>query len=81
MEALKVGATIEDVDIYDLERINGTTDNEDLNKLYRKLLCGSKNHRRGFTKNLTMQDATYTPKYISQTEYEEILKASNGHCG
>ena len=34
LEALKVGATIEDVDIYDLERINGTTDNEDLNKLY-----------------------------------------------
>ena len=81
VEALKVGATIEDVDIYDLDRIKATTDNENLVNLYEKLLCGSKNHMRGFTKNINKQDETYTPQYISQTEYEEILQASNGYCG
>jgi len=81
VEALKVGATIEDVDIYDLGRAKSATTNTDLVNLYDKLLCGSRNHMRGFTKNLANQNETYTPQYISQSEYNEIIQGSNAHCG
>lgn len=73
VEALKVGAFIEDLDIADLERtIAGTTDNEAI-RVYENLLRGSENHMRSFIYQLSRYNQTYTPTYISEQRFSEIL--------
>ena len=80
-EAYAVGATIEDLDIYDLDLKATHTQNSELQNLYANLKCGSENHMRTFTKKLTALDLTYTPEYINAAQYTEILAAPQGGCG
>jgi hypothetical protein len=75
--ALIVGATIEDLDIFDLTELLKVTVNEDLVQVYTNLLKGSENHMGAFVSALENLGATYTPQYISDEEYEAILAASN----
>ena len=49
VEALKVGATIEQVDIADLQTRLAQTDNADIQLVYNNLLNGSYNHLAAFT--------------------------------
>ena len=79
-DALEVGATIEDVDIYDLEEFALETDNETLLDIYESLTCGSRNHMRSFVNQLNIIGAEYTPQYISQAEYESILDGDHEKC-
>ncbi len=78
VDALKVGAKIEDLDIYDLEERLKTTNNEDIKMLYENLKEGSYNHLRAFTRQLELQGETYTPEYITQEEYEMIISQEPG---
>ncbi len=80
IDALEVGATIEDVDIYDLERINSKTKNKDLNKLYKLLICGSENHMRAFTGHLKFRKASYTPQFLSQERFNSIINGKHKRC-
>ncbi len=73
VEALKVGAFIEEYDIADLQRLLEETENETIKRVYGNLLAGSKNHLRAFTNSLKMVKETYTPTIISADEYLEIL--------
>ncbi|MBA2862463.1 DUF2202 domain-containing protein [Methanococcus maripaludis] len=73
MDALMVGATVEDLDIYDLQRLNEISDNEDISAVYGNLEKGSRNHLRSFTKVIERNGGTYEPQYISQSEYDEIV--------
>ncbi len=78
-DALKVGATIEDVDIYDLQRAVNETGNADIQQVYRSLLAGSENHMRAFVGTLQQQTGeSYTPQYIDQATFDAIMVASNG---
>jgi len=72
-DALTVGATIEDLDIKDLEDGIKETDNEDIKFVYQKLKEGSENHLRAFMRQLRNNGWNYTPQYISQEEFEQIL--------
>lgn len=78
VEALKVGATIEDMDIYDLNEKLASTDNDDITAVYSNLKNGSENHLRAFVFQLTALGATYTPQYITLDEYNQILTSFNG---
>ena len=69
--ALTVGATIEDLDLADLQALS--TDSADIALVYANLAKGSRNHLRAFTRQLTSNDATYTPSYITQEQYDEII--------
>ena len=80
-EAFAVGATIEDLDIYDLDVKATHSTNTDLQQLYSNLKCGSENHMRSFTKQLNALNITYTPVYIDNTQYQELLAAPQGGCG
>ena len=71
--ALTSGATIEDLDIFDLENWMGQIENDVILNVFSKLQCGSRNHLRAFTNSLDKEGETYTPQFISQTEYEQIL--------
>ncbi|HYQ59196.1 MAG TPA: DUF2202 domain-containing protein [Draconibacterium sp.] len=77
-EALTVGATIEDLDISDLQRQLAETENSDIIRIYENLLQGSENHMRGFVRNLEALGGSYTPQYISDEHFEAILTGSNG---
>jgi hypothetical protein len=78
LEALKVGATIEDLDISDLNSDLAKTDNQDIKQVFESLKKGSENHIRSFVRNIQNQGGSYTPQYISQTDYDTILASSNG---
>jgi len=75
-DALLVGATIEDLDIYDLNRLVSQTDNADVQAVYRNLIRGSMNHMRAFTRVLSDYGIYYAAQYLSQSEVDEIISSS-----
>lgn len=71
--ALRVGATIEDLDIHDLETaLAGDIDNQDIAQVYRNLAKGSRNHMRAFVSQLDAREETYEAQYIAQADLETI---------
>jgi len=73
VDAMAVGAIIEDLDINDLQRRATTT--PDIALVYDELERGSENHLRAFVRNLDRQGASYTPAYISQEEFDSIISS------
>ncbi len=72
--ALKVGATIEDLDIYDLEKaLADGVDNQDIALVYRNLAKGSRNHMRAFTSQLKARNESYEAQYLAAAELEAIV--------
>ena len=77
MDALEVGATIEDLDIKDLNELLSKTDNEDITVTYKNLNKGSRNHMRAFTRQLYNRGETYQPQFISQVEFNSIINSQH----
>ena len=75
MDALIVGATIEDLDIFDLHRQLALVDNQDITVVFENLQRGSRNHLRAFFGRLDDMNFVYTPVYLSQQEYDEIVNS------
>jgi len=73
IQALLVGATIEDVDIRDLQAAIEATDEAALKTTYQNLLEGSKNHLRAFVELLQDLGVTYSPQYIDPVLYDAIV--------
>lgn len=81
VEALKVGATVEDLDINDIDDFTVNTTKSDLLSVYNNLNCGSKNHIRSYSSQLAIYDVIYIPQFISIEEYNEIVSSPNVKCG
>jgi len=81
VEALRVGAAIEEIDILDLQEYIAQTDNADLQQVYQSLLQGSENHLRAFVSVLERQGESYQPQYFSQEAYDAIISADSGRGG
>ncbi|KAF2955310.1 DUF2202 domain-containing protein [Marinitoga sp. 38H-ov] len=77
IDALKVGAEIEDLDIYDLDMFLKETDNQDIKLVYNNLKSGSENHMRAFMSQLDRYNATYTARYITNDKLQKILNEKN----
>ncbi len=75
-EAFQVGATIEDLDIYDLEELLAKTDKVDIIQAYQNLQKGSRNHLRAFTRQIERSGDGYKPQYISISEYQSIISSA-----
>ena len=75
IDALIVGATIEDLDINDLNSQLLFIDNADITLVYESLLKGSRNHLRAFTGQLADLGFEYAPVYISQEDYDAIVSS------
>jgi len=75
VDALHVGATIEDLDLYDLYELLGLTDNADIKTVYQNLAKGSRNHLRAFVYQLSINDAEYSAQYLDQDQINEILSS------
>ncbi len=79
LDALIVGATIEDLDIYDLdEALENIAVNPDVIRVYTHLVHGSENHLRAFYGQIVNRGGAYSPQYISQERFDEIISGSNG---
>lgn len=75
VDALKVGATIEELDIRDLNNALKMTDNQDITLVYKNLVRASRNHLRSFFGNIVDAEGTYTPLYLSQAEFDAIVNS------
>jgi len=73
VDALYGGATIEEIDMVDIQHALDVTTHIDLRTAYQNLLEGSKNHLRAFVGALAAQEVTYAPQFISQELYNAIM--------
>jgi len=71
IDAMTVGALIEDLDIMDLQHLASTS--PDIAIVYDALELGSRNHMRAFYRQLQRLGADYTPTYIYQDAFEAII--------
>lgn len=74
-QAVFIGCTIEDLDIYDLEEFLVDTDNEDIRMVYQNLMKGSRNHARSFNWLYATQGETYVAQFITAAEWEQIISS------
>lgn len=75
MDAVHVGATIEDLDIFDLEAYLAQADNADISAVYQNLMKGSRNHLRAFVRHLNRYGETYLAQYLTQEQVDEIINS------
>ncbi len=79
-EALIVGATIEDIDIYDINEFILRTEKHDILDMYNKLNCGSRNHLRAYYSQILLADSYYSAQYISTYEFDNIISGEHESC-
>lgn len=73
VEGLKVGATIEEIDMIDINKALLAIDKPDITLVYENLLKGSRNHLRSFVGTLAKQGVTYVPQYMAVADYQAIV--------
>jgi hypothetical protein len=74
--AYQVGATIEEIDIMDLQEQLAATSQTGITTVYSSLLRGSQNHLRAFNRNLERQTGdSYVPQTMSQEAFTSITSA------
>ncbi len=76
VEALKVGAAIEEIDILDLIKYKEKVDNEDIIFVYDNLTRGSRNHLRAYVKNLKNQGVDYIAQYMPEEDFLAIINSA-----
>lgn len=81
LDALQVGAQIEDLDIADLRTIATHTDLKEALAVYSLLECGSRNHLRSFVEQIEAAGGTFTPVHLSQADTDAILSGAREQCG
>ena len=81
-DAIKVGATIEEVDIVDLQTRFTQTDNADIQLVYNNLMRGSENHLQAFTTNLQRQTGeTYSSQGFGANSNNSVGITTNQRGG
>ena len=73
IEALQVGALVEEVDIKDLQQALVKTNNPALETVYINLMNGSYNHLNAFVRQIESLGETYKAQHLLQYEVDYIL--------
>jgi len=76
-DALVVGATIEEIDIIDLRDAIENCTEDTIIATYSRLKRASGFHLKAFVAHLAFHDYTYTPQYLTQEEFDEIINGNN----
>jgi rubrerythrin len=76
LDALKVGAKIEEMDIADLRQMLNQANDQQVRQVLQHLLQGSQNHLRAFASQITRQGASYNAEFLSQADFDQIAKSS-----
>jgi hypothetical protein len=74
LEALYVGAAIEEVDMLDLQQAIDNADNDYIRRMYENLLSGSRNHLRTYIKQIEEQGNVYEALFLSQDEIDAVMR-------
>ncbi len=75
VEALKVGLTIEDLDIRDLMVFVDSVKSEDIILVYNNLTRGSRNHLRAYYSETLRNNGTYDAQFITQQLFDSIINS------
>jgi len=75
VEALKVGLTIEYLDIRDLIKFTEGVESEDVILLYNNLTRGSRNHLRAYYRQTLQNGGTYEAQFITQELFDSIINS------
>ncbi len=75
LEAVKIGATIEDLDIKDLTEYSAEIKSEDILLVYNNLTKGSRNHLRSYYSRVLQYGGAYEPQFISQELFDSIINS------
>jgi len=73
LEALKVGALIEEIDIDDLDKAIEESDQSDIDQVYSNLRRASYGHLRAFVNNIEAMNVKYVAQHLSRGEVAAIL--------
>ena len=73
LEALKVGALIEEVDMRDIQHAIDQAEHADIIQTYENLLRGSRNHLRAFVRAIEEMGVVYEAQVLDQTEVDAIV--------
>ena len=74
LDALYVGAQVEELDIRDIESLKAeVVDNDDILLVYDNLLRGSRNHLRAFHRQIEAAGGVYLPQYLTDEAYNAIV--------
>jgi hypothetical protein len=76
IDALKVGAAVEEIDIIDIEEYVAQTSKQDIVTVYENLLKGSRNHLRSFVSVMEKRGVTYKAQYLTDKQFNDIIAAS-----
>ena len=68
---------MEDLDLSDVTRLLGQTDNRDVATVLQNLAKGSRNHLRAFVRQLTANGASYSARYLPAEKVAEIVAAAH----
>ncbi|NPA67528.1 MAG: DUF2202 domain-containing protein [Chlorobi bacterium] len=80
LDALITGAIIEDLDIHDIKTFISRAENPEVIDMYKRIVCGSRNHMRAFNAQLKLRNNGYTPQYISQSDFDAIIAHEHERC-
>jgi hypothetical protein len=72
-DALRVGATVEELDISDLQDAIENADSADIQLVFENLMKGSRNHLRSYVRLLKLYGQDYEPQYLTQAELDAII--------
>lgn len=72
LDALMVGAKIEEMDIADLRGMLTQTRDPQTRQILERLMQGSQNHLRAFASQIAMQGASYNAEFLPQAEFDQI---------
>ena len=81
IEALKVGALVEEQDIADLRALAAATDSPELKAATTALEQGSRHHLNAFVRNLRARGIDYVAQVLTPAEVAEITAAAPGRPG
>jgi len=81
LDALKVGALIEEVDIEDLQESIEISQQAYTDAVYENLMCGSRNHLRAFAGQIIKTEGSYTAQVLDQAMVDAIINSPRENCG
>jgi hypothetical protein len=82
IEALMVGGIIEETDMEDIQAAIDRSQHADVIAVFENLMCGSRNHLRGFAANLeAFTGQPYAAQVLEQAAVDEILSSPMENCG
>ncbi len=81
IEALKVGALVEEQDIADLRALAATTDNAELKAAVTALERGSQHHLNAFVRNLEVRGVAYAPQVLNADAFAALSEGGRERAG